>query len=118
MRYVISAMILAAASVPAVAFAAPAAPQPAAPAAHAPAAPAAAAAGKYSVETTDLGTMLDDPAAKAVLAKYLPEMINNAQVEMARPMTLKQLQNYAGDQVTDEVLAKVQADLDKLPAKG
>ena len=116
MRYVITAMLVAAASVPAVAFAAPA-PQPAAPAAHAPAAPAPAAAGKYSVETTDLGTTLDDPAAKAVLAKYLPEMINNAQVEMARPMTLKQLQNYAGDQVTDEVLAKVQTDLDKLPAK-
>lgn len=103
MRILISLVLLASAAIPATAFAQAAAP--------------AAAPAKYSVETTDMGTLLDDPATKAVLMKYLPDMVGNAQIDMARPMTMKQLQSYAGDQVTDEVLAKVQADLDKLPVK-
>ncbi|RZI76943.1 MAG: hypothetical protein EOP13_00175 [Pseudomonas sp.] len=75
----------------------------------------APAATVFSVETTDLGTLLDNPAAKAVLAKHLPGLIENEQIQMARAMTLKQLQQFAGDAVTDEKLAAVQADLAKLP---
>lgn len=77
-----------------------------------PAAPAAAA--KLSVETTDLGTLLDNAGAKAVLVKHIPDMVNNDQITMARSMTLKQLQGFAGDALTDEKLAAIQADLDKL----
>jgi hypothetical protein len=36
---------------------------------------------------------------------------------MARGMTLKQIQQFAGDAVTDEALAKIDADLAKIPAK-
>ena len=75
---------------------------------------APAAAAKLSVEETDLGTLLDNAAAKAVLAKHIPDMINNDQITMARSMTLKQLQGFAGDALTDEKLAAIQADLDKL----
>ncbi|MFT4027567.1 MAG: hypothetical protein QM676_12305 [Novosphingobium sp.] len=78
---------------------------------------AAPATGGYSVETTDLGTLLDDPAAKAVLVKHLPGLVGNEQIQMARSLTLKQLQGYAGDAVSDEKLALVQADLAKLPKK-
>jgi para-nitrobenzyl esterase len=78
---------------------------------------APAPAAKYSVETTDLGTLMDDPAAKAVLEKHLPGLVGNAQIQMARGMTLKALQQYAGDMLTDGRLADVQYDLDKLPAK-
>jgi hypothetical protein len=42
---------------------------------------------------------------------------DNPQIEMARSMTLKQIQGFAGDAITDEVLAKVDADLAKLPAR-
>jgi len=79
-----------------------------------PAAAAAPAAAKYTTEETELGTLLDDAAAKAVLQKHLPELIANPQIEMARSMTLKQLQNYSGDKVTDEALAKIDADLAKI----
>ncbi|MEO5587919.1 MAG: hypothetical protein ABIQ81_09555 [Novosphingobium sp.] len=86
--------------------------QPAAPAA----APAASAtAAKYTTADTDLGTLLDDPAAKAILVKHLPALVANPQLEQGRSMTLKQLQAYAGDTVTDEVLVKIDADLAKLP---
>jgi len=77
----------------------------------------ATAVAKMSVEATDLGTLLDNPASHAVLQKYIAAMINNDQISMARGMTLKQLQQYAGDTITDDVLTKIQADLDKLPAK-
>jgi xanthine dehydrogenase iron-sulfur cluster and FAD-binding subunit A len=48
---------------------------------------------------------------KAVLAKHVPALIENAQIEMARSMTLKQIQSYAGDTLTDETLAKIDVDL-------
>jgi hypothetical protein len=80
-----------------------------------PAAAEAPVAPGLSVETTDLGTLLDNADAKAVLMKYIPAMIANDQIAMARPMTLKQLQQFAGDSLTDEKLAQIQADLDKLP---
>lgn len=69
----------------------------------------------FSVETTDLGTLLDNAGAKAVLVKHLPDLVSNEQIQMARAMTLKQLQGFAGDALTDQKLAAIQADLDKLP---
>lgn len=79
-------------------------------------APAPAATG-LSVENTDLGTLLDNPAAKAILAKHIPDVVNNEQIDMGRSMTLRQLQQYAADSLTDDALTKIQADLDKLPRK-
>ena len=76
-----------------------------------------AAEAGFSVETTDLGSLLDDAGAKAVLVKHLPELVSNEQIQMARSMTLKQLQGFAGDALTDEKLAAIQADLDKLSKK-
>lgn len=66
---------------------------------------------KFSVAETDIGTLLDNPATKAILVKHLPDFISNPQVEMARPMTLKQIQSFAADMLTDEMLAKIDADL-------
>lgn len=84
-----------------------------------PAAPAAtpAAAPAFSTATTDLGTLMDNPATRAVLDKYIAPMLANEQIAMARPMTLKMLQQYAGEVLTDETLAKIDADLAKVPAK-
>jgi len=100
-------LILAAA---ALAIATPALAQTAAPAAAAP-----AATVKYSTSETDLGTLLDNPAAKAIIEKHIPGMTTNDQVDMARGMTLKAIQQYASDEVTDARLAAIDADLAKLP---
>lgn len=72
------------------------------------------AAAKYSVDETDLGTLMDNTETRAVLEKYIPEMLANEQIKMARGMTLKALQQYAGDLLTDEKLAKINADLAKV----
>lgn len=77
----------------------------------------AAAAGHYSTSTTEIGTLLDDPAAKALIEKNIPGMTTNDQIDMARAMTLKDIQQYSPDQVTDKVLAALDADFAKLPAK-
>lgn len=84
--------------------------------AEAPAAPATAPAPavQYSVEDTLIGDLLDDPKAKALLEKHVPGMTTNPQIEMARGFTLRQIQNYAADQLTDEVLKKLDADLKAL----
>lgn len=75
------------------------------------------AASAYSTGATDIGTLLDNPDTKAVLQKHLPGFADNPQIEMARSMTLKQIQGFAGDAITDEALARVDADLAKLPAR-
>jgi para-nitrobenzyl esterase len=80
------------------------------------AAPAATAPAqaKYTTADTEIGTLLDDPAARAILDKYVPEMTANDQIEMARAMTLKSIQAYAPDDLTDELLAKLDAEFAKL----
>ena len=79
-------------------------------------APAEAAKG-YSTTDSTIGTLLDDPATRAVLDKYLPGLANNPQIEMARGMTLRQIQQFAPDQIKEEFLAQIDVDLSKLPAR-
>jgi hypothetical protein len=108
--------ILAATALAITTFAAPAlAADAPAPATATPPAPAAAAgAVKYTSADTPIGTLLDDPAAKAVLVKHMAPFVANPQIEMARSLTLKQIQGYAGDAITDDTLAKIDADLAKI----
>lgn len=73
-------------------------------------APVASNADAFSSATTPIGTLLDNPATKAVLEKHLPGLADNAQIEMARSFTLKGIQQFAADQITDEALAKIDAD--------
>lgn len=77
---------------------------------------AAVAQTTYSTAETDLGTLLDDPAARAVLDKHIPKITGSGQIDMARSMTLKGLQQYAPD-LTDAVLAAIDVDLAKLAKK-
>jgi len=65
----------------------------------APAQTAPAAAAKYTTADTDVGTLLDN------------------QIDMARSMTLQSMQNYAPDKLTNETLAKVDAELAKVPVQ-
>ena len=92
-------------------------PLAAAPAFAADAAASTAAKPAFTTADTDIGTLMDNPATKAVLQKYIPTVIANPQFDMARSMTLKQIQSYAADQLPDDTLAKIDADLAKVPAK-
>lgn len=71
----------------------------------------------YTVADTDIGTLLDDPAAKAVFVKYLPDVAKSPSIDQARSMTLKSIQQFKPDMITDKALADMDADLAKLPVK-
>ena len=80
---------------------------------------AADATSHYSVETTLVGKMLDDPAANALLAKLIPTVYANDQFKTSgRELTLKAIQQYEPEALSDANLAKIQAELNKIPAKG
>lgn len=78
---------------------------------------AAKASGHYNSLTTPIGTLLDDPAAHAVLARRIPTVINNDRIGMARSVTLSALQAYMPQQLTDATLAEIDQDLAKVQVK-
>jgi para-nitrobenzyl esterase len=81
-------------------------------------APAAAQPERYSVSTTLVGAMLDDPVANALLKKMIPTVYANEMFQtMGRELTLKSIQQYEAEALSDENLAKLQVELDKIPAK-
>lgn len=49
------------------------------------------------------------------MEKHIPGMTTNEQIDMAGAMTLKAVQQYALDTVTDARLAAIDADFAKLP---
>lgn len=75
---------------------------------------AQAAAAKFNTTDTTIGDLLANAEAKAVLEKHLKEFVSNPQIEQASSMTLKQIQSYAGDALSDAKLAAVDADLAKI----
>lgn len=81
------------------------------------AAETAAAPAAYTTAATDIGTLIDNTETKAILDKHMPGFADNPQIAMARAMTLKQIQGFAADQITDEKLSAIDADLAKLPVR-
>ncbi len=80
---------------------------------------AAAKPAKYSVNETLVGQLLDDPAANAVLKKMIPTVYANEMFQtMGRDITLRAIQQYEPEALSDANLAKLQAELDKLTPKG
>ena len=73
----------------------------------------------YSVRETLVGKLLDDPAAAAILQKLIPTVYANEMFQSAgRSLTLQAIQQYEPEALSDANLAKIQAELDKIPAKG
>ena len=85
--------------------------------AQAPAAPAAtvAAPAKFSVQTSTLGQLLADPAAKAILTKDFPEVVNHPQLNEGLDLTLPEVVQYLPDVVTPAKMAAMDVELKALP---
>lgn len=83
----------------------------------APAFAQAAVSAHYSVSETKVGKLIDDPAAAAILQKLIPTVLANEMFHsMGRDLTLKAIQQYESV-LTDEKLAEIQAEFDKIPAR-
>jgi hypothetical protein len=75
-------------------------------------------AAHYSVETTPCGKLIDDPAAAAILERLIPTVWANSMFQSAgRELTLRAIQQYEAV-LTEAKLAEIQAEFDKIPAKG
>jgi hypothetical protein len=84
----------------------------------APAFAQAAQPAHYSVADTLVGKLIDDPAAAAILQKLIPTVWANEMFQsLGRELTLKAIQQYEAV-LTDQKLAEIQAEFDKIPAKG
>jgi para-nitrobenzyl esterase len=70
-----------------------------------------------STSTVTIGEFIDNPKLKPILDKYLPGFSANEQVNMARGMTLRSIQSFSPDTLTDDALGKIDAEVAKLPAQ-
>jgi para-nitrobenzyl esterase len=76
-------------------------------------------ASHYSATSTLVGKLLDDPAAAEILKRLIPGVYGNPMFQAdGRALTLKDVQQYEPDALSDANLAKIQAEFDKIPAKG
>ncbi len=89
---------------------------PAHPAHHTtkPAAPAAAA--RFSVETSKIGDILANPAAKAAVESVIPGFSSHPQIGQAAPFTLKALQAMVPQHLSTAQLEAIEKALAAIPA--
>ena len=76
------------------------------------------AAPKYSTENTEIGTLLKDPKALAILQEYIPKTLGNPQFAMADTLTLRFVSAYdsTGELSTDN-LEKIDAEFQKIASE-
>ena len=78
----------------------------------------AAQPAHYSVTDTLVGKLIDDPAAAAILQKLIPTVWANDLFQTSgRDLTLKAIQQFE-PVLSDAKLAEIQAEFDKIPARG
>ena len=70
---------------------------------------------KYSIKTSKLGELLNDPQTKAIFEKYFPEVVHHPQINEGLDLTLPDVVQYLPDVVTPEKLAAMDAELKTLP---
>jgi hypothetical protein len=73
---------------------------------------AAAAPQQKLTTSSTYGALLDNPATKAVLVKFIPEVVNNPQSQMGRELALKDLAQYEPT-LTPDKLQQIDAALAK-----
>jgi cytochrome P450 len=72
---------------------------------------------RYSTAETKIGSLLADPAAKAVLDKYFAGLSSDKRIGMAKGMTLRAVQKFAPEKFTAEALDAADAELARLPVR-
>ena len=68
----------------------------------------------YTTGSTQVGVILDDPEARAIVDKHLPGFSTNPDIDQGRGFTLNFMQKFDRDTISDEVLAGINADFVEL----
>ena len=74
-----------------------------------------AVAPKFSVQTSRLGELAADPAAKVIFLKHFPEVVNHPQFNEGLDLTIPEVVQYLPDVVTPDKMATMDAELKALP---
>lgn len=79
----------------------------------------AGAQARYSTARTPIGTLLADPAARAVLARRFPVLLQSKAVTSGRAnrFTLRTLKRFKPAVFTDAALAAADTDFGTIPAR-
>ena len=67
----------------------------------------------FSINST-VGELLENAETKAFLDKKMPELANHPALGMIRGMSLKAIAPFSNGKLTDEILATVDAELQKI----
>lgn len=65
----------------------------------------------YDLNTTTLGTLLEDPQVSAIIEKHAPGATSNPMLAMAKSMPAGQVLGMAGGFIGEDNVAKIKADI-------
>jgi hypothetical protein len=71
-------------------------------------------AGKYDLDTTTLGTLLDDPEARAIIVELVPELPDHPMIGFAKGMPAGAVLKMAGGQIPADVVEQLKARMASL----
>jgi hypothetical protein len=74
-----------------------------------------APAPHYSIQTSKLGELADNPQTRPIFEKYFPEVLHHPQFDEGRDLTIPDTVQYLPDVVTPEKMAAMDTELKALP---
>lgn len=66
---------------------------------------------KYDLNTTTLGTLLDDPEVVAIMERHSPGLTSNPMIGMGKSMTAAQVMGMAGGIIGADKAQAIQRDV-------
>ncbi|HWM17384.1 MAG TPA: hypothetical protein VNP97_12440 [Microbacterium sp.] len=71
-------------------------------------------AGKYDLDVTTLGELLDDPEARAIIVEYAPELPEHPMISMAKGLPANTLLAMAGGQLPADKITQLKTRIQAL----
>jgi hypothetical protein len=71
-------------------------------------------AGRFDLDTTTLGQLLDDPEARAVIDEVAPELPGNPMIAMVKGMPVNTLLAMAAGQIPADVVEQLKTRISAL----
>ena len=65
--------------------------------------------GRFDLETTTLGELLDDPEARGVIVELVPELPDHPMIGLAKGMPAATVLKMAGGQVSPHLLDELES---------
>ena len=73
-----------------------------------------AAKGRWDLERSQIGEILEDPESSAIISKYIPELVGNPMISMAKQLSLNAILGMAASNIAAEKIEALKAELANL----